>query len=229
MTTSSFVLVHSPLVGPSTWRWVAEELEARGHRVMVPVVPGAVTSLGWEAFVDSVAVQLDNEEEEHAVLVGHSGAGPLLPQVRARARREPSALVFVDAGVPPETDDAELMPGELLSELRAMACDGVLPRWSQWFGPGAMERLVPDAERRAEVSCELPQLAVSYFEGRVPAPTGWAAARCGYVQLSGPYAADAAEAATRGWPVVEQPGAHLDIVTRPVPVTEAILSVISAD
>ena len=135
--------------------------------------------------------------------MGHSGAGPLLPQVRARARREPSALVFVDAGVPPETDDAELMPGELLSELRAMACDGVLPRWSQWFGPGAMERLVPDAERRAEVSCELPQLAVSYFEGRVPAPTGWAAARCGYVQLSGPYAADAAEAATRGWPVFE--------------------------
>lgn len=63
---ASFVLGHSPLVGPSTWRWVAEELGSRGHRVVVPVVPQAVTSEGWEAFVDSVASQAG--DTDHAIL-----------------------------------------------------------------------------------------------------------------------------------------------------------------
>src|ERR1700739_3019675 len=36
---AAFVLVHSPATGPSTWRWVADELTARGHRVSVPAVP----------------------------------------------------------------------------------------------------------------------------------------------------------------------------------------------
>lgn len=132
----------------------------------------------------------------------------------------------MDADLPPEADDAELMPSELLAELRAMACDGLLPKWSDWLGPEVMEELIPDATRRRAVADELPQLPVSYFEARVSAPRGWAAGRCGYVQLSEPYASDAAEAANRKWPVLQLPGAHLDIVTRPGAITDGILSVV---
>jgi hypothetical protein len=64
---AAFVLVHSP----STWRWVADELVARGHQVTVPSVPPAATALGWSAFVGALAAGLDSP-----VLVGHSGAGP---------------------------------------------------------------------------------------------------------------------------------------------------------
>ena len=215
------MLIHSPLVGPSTWRWVAETLAARGHRV---TVPSAVASLGWEAFANSVAAQIG--QERHAVLVGHSGAGPLLPQLRVRADHEPDVLVFVDAGVPPETGDAALMPSEFRPQLQAMARGGLLPKWSTWFGPGAIEKLIPNEERCAAVCNELPQLPLAYFDDRVPVPQGWAAARCGYIQLSEPYAAEAAGARRRGWPIYELPGNHLDIVTRPVAITDAITSIV---
>ena len=77
-----FVLVHSPLVGPSTWRWVAQELNTAGHRASVRAVPAAVAEQGWSAFADSMARQAAGGE----MLVGHSGAGPLLPQIPSAPR-----------------------------------------------------------------------------------------------------------------------------------------------
>lgn len=223
MRVLSFILVHSPVAGPSTWQWVAETLAARGYQVTVPVVPEAVTSSDWQAFADSVAAQAGHED--HAVLVGHSGAGPLLPQIRARARGGLDAVVFVDAAVPPEAGEAELVPAGFLTDLRAMATGGLLPAFSDWFGPDVMKQLIPDDEKRAIVCGDLPRLPVAFFESRVPVPSGWASARCGYVQLSEPYSAEAAAATSQGWPVVQRLGAHFDMVTRPVLIADAILSV----
>jgi pimeloyl-ACP methyl ester carboxylesterase len=219
---ADLVLVHSPLVGPSTWRWVAGELAALGHHVTVPAVAPAVAARGWEAFADSVAEQ--TADRDHGVLVGHSGAGPLLPQIAGRARWRADALVFVDAAVPPERGEAELMPERVLAELRPLAADGLLPPWSDWFGPGVMAELIPDEEKRAAVSAELPLLPLAYFEGGVPVPAGWASAPCGYLLLSAAYAEEAAKAQERGWPAVRQLGAHLDIVTQPRKIADAILA-----
>ncbi len=216
---TAFVLVHSPVTGPSTWRWVAAELAARGHRVSVPAVPAART---WQEFVDSVASQVAAGEQ--AVLVGHSGAGPLLPQIGARVGG--GSLIFVDADIPPDAGEASLMPGEILGELRAMAVGGLLPPWSEWFGPQVMDDLVPNPERRQVVSAELPRLPVSYFEARVQIPAGWAGTRCGYVLLSDEaYGDQAAAAAARGWPMVRLPGGHLDIVTRAEPIAATIAGI----
>jgi hypothetical protein len=223
---TAFVLVHSPATGPSTWRWVAAELTARGHSVCVPAVPSVRR---WQEFADSVATQVDlvadddqgRERGDHAVLVGHSGAGPLLPQIAARIGGGP--LIFVDADIPPDTGPGGLMPAEMFAELRALAVAGILPSWSEWFGPAAMRELVPDAERRAIIAAELPRLPLSYFEASVPAPVGWAAAGGAYVLLSDEaYGDQAAAAAARGWPVIRLPGGHLDIVTRPEPIAAAI-------
>ncbi len=219
-----YVLVHSPLVGPSTWRWVAQELESAGHRVEVPAVPAAVTTHGWAAFADAVAEQAAAGD----VLVGHSGAGPLLPQIAGRCARPPRGMVFVDAAVPPAAGAVALMPDGLRAELRQLATDGVLPPWSDWFGPGVMPDLVPDEGQRAMVCAELPALPVAYFEDPVPVPDGWDDIPCGYVLLSDAYTADADEAESRGWPVVRRMGAHLDIVTRPHVVSVAIEAVTSS-
>jgi hypothetical protein len=215
---ADFVLVHSPLVGPTTWRWVAENLAARGHQATVP----AARSRDWEAFADMVVALTGRVEQP--VLVGHSGAGPLLPQIAARASWAPAAVVFVDAGVPPDSGQVELMPEEILADIRPLAKDGMLPPWSDWFGQAVMEELIPPADRREAVQADLPRLPLSYFSGHVPVPDGWSTARCGYVQLSEAYAAEAATAAGRGWPVVERIGAHLDIVTKPAVVADAILA-----
>jgi hypothetical protein len=157
------------------------------------------------------------------VLVGHSGAGPLLPRIGTRIRAR--ALVFVDADMPPEAGETTLVPGEFLEFLRGLASGGVLPPWSDWFGPDGMRELIPDDGARRIVSAELPALPLSYFETHVPVPAGWTSTRCGYVLLSEEYAEQASRAAASGWPVARLPGAHLDIVTRPAAIADAILSV----
>ena len=189
-SVSAFALVHSPLVGPSTWRWVAQELEAAGYRARVPRVPAEVTAHGWVSFSDAVAGQISSGE----VLVGHSGAGPLLPQIAERAAGPPSALVFVDAAVPPPAGRAELMPDGMLAELLQLATGGMLPPWSDWFGPDVMQKLIPDESKRAAVVAELPMLSLGYFEDPVPLPNGWAGIPCGYVLVSEAYEAEAHDA-----------------------------------
>jgi hypothetical protein len=221
---AAFVLVHSPVTGPSTWRWVADELVARGHQVTVPSVPPAATALGWSAFVGAVGALAGGLDRP--VLVGHSGAGPLLPRIATRLRAR--ALVFVDAGVPPEAGETSPVPAEFLEFLQGLANDGVLPPWSEWFGPDSMREQIPDDRKREIVSAELPALPLSYFQARVPVPADWTSTRCGYVLLSDAYADQASKAAASGWPVIRLPGAHLDIVTRPAAIADAILSIAGA-
>ena len=88
-----------------------------------------------------------------------------------------------------------------------------------------MDALVPEPARRAAVLAELPEIPLSYFSGRVPMPSQWAGADGAYILLSDPYRSDAAEASSRGWPVIELPGTHLDIVTRPTEIADALLEV----
>jgi hypothetical protein len=218
---ADFVLVHSPVTGPSTWQQVAAELTGRGHRVVLPATPPAATSLGWAAFVGSVVALARGLHSP--VLVGHSGAGPLLPQIADRL--DASALVFVDSDVPPESGDAPLVPPDFLEFLRELAQGGRLPPWSEWFGPAAMAELVPDEDMRAVVLADMPALPLSFFEERVPVRVGLTASRCGYVLLSEVYADQAAKAEVSGWPVIRLIGGHLDIVTRPEAVADAIVSV----
>jgi hypothetical protein len=130
--------------------------------------------------------------------------------------------VFVDAALPPEHGRAALVPEPFLDHLRTLAVDGRLPKWSEWFGPDALVALVPDAARREALVAEMPELPLAYFEARVPMPDGWSEVGVTYVLLSNPYRDDAAVAAARGWTVAELLGTHLDIVTRPDEIVDAL-------
>jgi hypothetical protein len=114
----------------------------------------------------------------------------------------------------------------MLDSLRTLARGGMLPKWSEWFGAEVLEALVPDRNRRAVVLAELPELSISYFEGRPQMPREWSSIEGAYILLSDPYRPDAGpiprmvgHGATRG---------HLDIVTRPADVAEALLEVLAA-
>jgi hypothetical protein len=220
VAVSSFVLIHSPLVGPTTWAWVANELGKYGHHVIVPSLLRAATSGSWEACVDAV-VAAAAPGVPH-VLVGHSGAGPLLPVIANQLN--PARLLFVDASLPPTDGDSALAPEQFLGALSGLAQDGLLPPWSEWFEPGTMERLIPDSVRRDAVVAELPRLPLSYFQARVPMPDGWATAPSAYVLLSEAYRHEAVQAAARGWPVIEILGSHLDVVSQPLPLAAALRS-----
>ena len=223
---SGFVLLHSPLVGPTTWRWAAEELRALGNDVDVPVISPSSAAKGWEGVVNEVLTQLPTARD--LIFVAHSGAGPLLATIVARSHARAATLVFVDAGVPAVAVSTPLMPPELLRHLASIAEDGLLPPWSEWFGPDVMSSLVPDADKRELVGSELSRLPFDYFSGIVPPVRSWPTDRNGYVLLSDGYLEDAFEARRRGWPVVELLGQHLDLVTKAPDVARAILEVISA-
>jgi hypothetical protein len=214
------MLVHSPLVGPLTWSPVASELRRRGNDVAVPSLVTAAAAGRWQDCVHVIVEACSDVRD--VVLVGHSGAGPLLPLIASRLRVPPRLCVFVDAGVPEDHGEATLVPGPFLDALRQLAVDNRLPKWSQWFGPETMRALVPDSDLRDAIDAEMPQLPLSYFEPRVPMPENWMSLRCAYVLLSEAYRSDAEQARSHGWPVTELAGAHLDIVTRPREIADAL-------
>jgi pimeloyl-ACP methyl ester carboxylesterase len=212
-----FVLVHSPLTGPTTWAPVARALERRGVDVVVPSLLGDDGSppRHWREAVERVATAV-SPFARPAVLVGHSGAGLLLPAVASALGAPVRALVFVDSGLPAAHGETPLATPEMLDRLRARAHGGVLPPWSSWWGEDAMRELVPDDRLRIALTEEMPSLPLAYFEDSAPSTGGWDSVLCAYLQLSYAYAGAAAEARERGWRVEGIAGAqHLHIAVAP--------------
>jgi hypothetical protein len=222
-----FVLVHSPLVGPSTWHPVARELEGNGRVALVPSLVDLARAPApqWEHACRAVRASTAHVRGP-VILAGHSGAGLLLPTIAERLSCPVGGLLFVDTFLPPPTGTAALAPPEFLDDLRARARGGVLPPWHRWFGENALRGLVPDDAMRATLEAEIPRLPVSYFEGRPPVPEGWDRRRCAYLLLSEePYSAAADDAKARGWPTAALPGAHhLSPVTHAQAVTDSLLA-----
>jgi pimeloyl-ACP methyl ester carboxylesterase len=221
-----FVLIHSPLVGPTTWSRVADELERRGRERVVPSLLGVAEAdvPQWRRVTEVVRAATARTPNP-IVLVGHSGGGLLLPAITSALTAEVAGVVFVDSFLPPPTGNMPLAPPALMDQLGALATDGVLPPWSSWFAEDAMRELVPDDRLRTALEDEMPRLPLSYFKSSVPLPDGWDALPCAYLLLAGePYGGSAADARGRGWPVAEISGAqHLALVTDPIAVTDALL------
>jgi hypothetical protein len=220
------VLIHSPLVGPATWRGVAAEIVASGGDAAVPSMLGFADGGPpyWPAFVRGV-VSACERIEGAIVLVVHSGAGPLVPAMVSHLGGRVTAVVFADAPVPPESGSAVLAPPQLRDLLAGLAVDGVLPPWSSWWGPDALAALVPDDQVRAALEAEMPNLPLDYFDRTVTVPDGWTAGvRNAYLLFSDVYAEEATEAARRGWPVQHLSGTHLHNVTHPASVAAALVS-----
>jgi pimeloyl-ACP methyl ester carboxylesterase len=222
------VLVHSPFLGPASLRPLADALAALGHpAVLLDLRPSVVAPPVHQVLLGAFADAMSEEPMDGpVVLIGHSGAGPLLPAF-ADALEDPVAgLVFVDAGLPtPGRSWRETVPGDLYAELRALSREGRLPRWQRWFDPDPLEALVPDPELRAEIADEAPEVPIAFLKEERP-EVEWSGP-AGYVQLSPPYDEDADEARTRGWPVRRLTTHHLAPATDPAPVARAVLEVLT--
>jgi hypothetical protein len=220
-----FVLVHSPLLGPAAWQWVARELDQRRRMAVVPSLREIVArpQPSWRDACEAVAAS--SQGAASVMLVGHSGASALLPAIAESIVADVMGIVFIDAFLPPVSGMAPLVPPSYIDELNALATDGVLPPWSRWFGEELMRDLIPDAGRRALVEHDMPRVPLSSLRTALPVPSGWDRRPCGYLLLSAePYATSAADARARGWPVAEiEGGKHLDPVRRPATVAAALL------
>jgi pimeloyl-ACP methyl ester carboxylesterase len=222
------VLVHSPFLGPASLRPLADALAAGGVesclvdlRVTVSAPPVHQRLIG--AFADAMD---EVELAEPAVLVGHSGAGPLLPAFAADLDEMVSGLVYLDAELPtPGRSFRELEPARFTT-LRASAREGQLPRWSDWFTPNPFTEFVTDEALRAEMTDEEPEVAVEFLKEQRPS-AGWDGPS-GYLLLTEVYAEHAAAARELGWPVRELTSNHLAPATDPFPVVAALADLLAA-
>ncbi|RAK68657.1 alpha/beta fold hydrolase [Phenylobacterium kunshanense] len=219
--TARLVLLHSPLLGPLSWRPVAAALAAQGRAVEAPAWP-RLSTLGedcYAALANSMGATL--AAGGPAIVVAHSGAGALIPSVAALAKGVLQGVIYCDAILPhPGLSWFDTAPPQLASQLRAGAEAGRLPSWDRWWPPGALERLIPDFVQRTALIDELEPIPVGYFEELAPElPLSVPAA---YLQLSGAYIEEAQIAGRKGWPVVRLPLHHLAMLTHAEAVANAI-------
>ena len=224
MRSMLFVLVSSPLVGPFTWSPLADELGARGHKALVPDLSDGGTGPWWERHAVSAASQVSRHRELDIAMVGHSGAGALLPLIADAAPIRPAAYVFVDAGLPPEgrsrLDEIRDEDPAFGDELRAhLVAGGRFPDWTD----ADLAGIVPDPSARSRLLSELGPRALDFLDEPIPTPDGWPDARCAYLQFSDAYDGPAAEARRRGWAFARLDGGHFHMLVDPPTVAEAIL------
>lgn len=137
--------------------------------------------------------------------------------------------MFVDASVPPPSGSTTIVGVEFISELRARAKGGLLPRWTEWWDEADVAPMLPaNVELREAITEEQPRLPLSWFEQTVEVPAGWDRSPCGYIYFGPPYDELANECAQRGWPVRQIPGQHLHMAVDPVAVADALEDVAAA-
>ncbi|MGH8893288.1 MAG: hypothetical protein ACRDWY_08300 [Actinomycetes bacterium] len=229
-TPCSLVLAHSPLTGPAAWGGLPEVLRARGDEVVVVDVTDDTAPPYASGYVARAALQVAAAELVGPMyLVGHSGAGYLLPQLgaaRRSARRPVAGYVFLDAGVPHGRAATRLTllraeDPDFAGELEALLADGGrFPSWTD----GDLRDLVPDDAQRSALVASLRPRGPDFFTEPLPFPGDWPDAPCGLVQLSPAYAGPARVASSRGWPVVEREiaGGHFAMCTDPDGVAAAL-------
>jgi pimeloyl-ACP methyl ester carboxylesterase len=225
---ASFVLIHSPSVGPRTWQPVARRLTELGWDAAVPSLlqVGEGGPPFWLRVVEAVRAGLGTPgQPQPVVLVPHSNAGLFIPVITAALPGQVRGCIFVDAAVPPPSGTAPVVPPELLALLRGKASGGLLPRWTEWWDEDEVARLFPDQRTRQAVTEEQPRLPLSYYEASVPVPAGWDVRPCAYLLFGPPYDEVASQAHGRGWIVQRLPGGHLHQLVDPDGVAQLLLAI----
>jgi pimeloyl-ACP methyl ester carboxylesterase len=104
---AAFVLVHGHMHGAWCWDKVVPLLEAQGHRVVTPDLPGRGdettphVELTLKRYTDSVAA-IVRAMDEPVILVGHSAGGTVLSELAELMPEKIAKLIYVAAILLPD-------------------------------------------------------------------------------------------------------------------------------
>jgi alpha/beta hydrolase family protein len=239
MDLGTVVLLHSPLVGVVSWGAVPEALRRGGAVVVAARVDGDGRPPYAGRYVAQAAARVLGAVPEPApplVLVGHSGAGPLLPAVGAAlwAGGLPvGGYLFCDAGLPRDggsgglanrldllAEEDAAMAAEFRAELEA---GGRFPGWTD----RDLEPLVPHPAARAALLASLRPRGLDFFTEPLPDAAGWPDAPCGYLHLSDAYDTWLERAGSLGWPTASLDAGHFHALVDPVGLAGAMLGLLA--
>jgi pimeloyl-ACP methyl ester carboxylesterase len=106
---STYLLIHGAWHGGWCWRKVVPLLEAKGHRVFAPDLPGhgddrtATASITLKNYTDRIC-EIARVQAEPVILVGHSMGGIAITQASENCHTQIGALVYVCAFLPRNGD-----------------------------------------------------------------------------------------------------------------------------
>ena len=225
-------LIHSPLFSELTWNATAEALRANGLPAFTPSMKGVFDGSPpyYSRLVSTVLDQIEQHRgRRDVILVGHSGAGALLPAISHRVTGRTVGTIFVDAILPhPGHSWFDSASETLCQQLRELTSGGRLPPWHRWFPPNTAEALLPTAESRRQFFTGLPEAPLSYFEERAPRGEDVEPSGSAYLRLTDAYEEAAREAEHRGWLVAHHPAHHLAILTSPETIAASLVGLTRA-
>ena len=111
LTMSTYLLIHGAWHGGWCWRSVAPLLEARGHRVLAPDLPGhgddrtPAAAVTLRSYTDRIC-EIAGAQTEPVILAGHSMGGVAITQAAENCPQYIGALVYVCAFLPRNGDSA---------------------------------------------------------------------------------------------------------------------------
>lgn len=222
-----FVLLHSPLVGPLTWTLVAAEFQKQGIATIVPTLPPSahLQPPYWQRHVEAIAATLTTlPATTELILVGHSGAGVLLPALRQIIQHKVIGYIFVDADIPrngASRFDLFDVP-ETVAQFRDAAENGLLPVWRA----EDLQEVIEDFTIRQRLVAELQPLPLAVYEEPLPVFTGWPDAHCAYLALSASYPSSEQYAQQADWAYAQIIGGHFHMLVDPAAVAQAIFSLL---
>lgn len=229
--SKSFVLVHSPLVGPFTWALVAQTLQGRGYSVITPNLTDQKNSPNyyWQQHSEAIVASIETlPADAHLILLGHSGAGPLLPLIAQISSRPVAGYIFVDAGLPhPNKSRLQGMDEtepEFAKEFRQYLADG--GRFPDW-NDEVLAEIVPDAEIRQKLLQEIQPRGLDFFDEPMPNINAWKTTPSAYIRFTSTYDSYLAFAQKNNWPYRIFEAGHFHILVDPVAVSQYIVDLAS--
>jgi pimeloyl-ACP methyl ester carboxylesterase len=250
---TAVALLHSPLTTSAAFGRLGEELLLAGVDAVVSVEVEDDTQAPFaQRYIASAARQIAAQVDhvrvprtdppiavgpidltgEPLVLVGHSGAGPLLAQVafaRQAVGKPVAGYVFVDAGLPrPQNlrtrlDLIDLEDPRFAEQLREHLASGAcFPHWSV----RDLIDQIPDEHACEQLVASLRPRDLAFFTEELPLVHDWPDAPVAYLRLSDAYRQPASTARRRGWATLEVELGHFGTITDPDVVAAAIVELL---
>lgn len=229
---ATLVFAHSPIATPTSWVTVAALAASAGFNVRTPSLTEAIfaSDVGGPPCLVHCAQAIARAAHGCAnpILIAHSGAGMLLPAAARAMRDAPRGAIIVDGLMPqPGKSWFDTASPTLSKRIRALAQDGLVAPWHEWWPPGAVRSLFRNDADYAAAAEATPRMPLAYFEEAAP-PTEMPAIPCGYLRLSAACDGDADAAAALGWRVRRSEMNHIAMITEPAAVWAELAALIDA-